>query len=82
MRVSAGAVYHSHHLLSHLSWSLDVAEFMVVIASVTWEDMAYLELVMVPVVVNRVILIRGSCNVSVAGGITTSLKSTAEVWSP
>jgi len=62
-----------HRLLSSLSWSPDVAEVMV--ATMNLEGVAHLEEVVVPMVVDRLLVIRDSGNVSTAKGITTSLKS-------
>ena len=39
---------------------------MVVVSIVILEDMAHLEVVVVPMVVNRLLVIRGSGNVSIA----------------
>ena len=60
------------YLLSSLSWSLDVAEIVVMDAAMILEEnVAHLEVGMVSLEVDRVCLIRGPSNVSIAGGITT-----------
>ena len=48
---------HLHHLLSSLLWSLDVAK--VVIVTVILEDVVHLEVVVVFIVVDRLLVIRG-----------------------
>ena len=75
MRVSTGADVHLHRLLSNPPWSQDVAEAVVVVATVILEDVVHLEEVVVPMVVNKLLLIRSPSNVNITGGITKSLRS-------
>jgi len=68
------------HLLSSLSWSLDVAEVVVVIVDVILEEnMAHLKEGVVPIVVDRLLVTRGPGNVSIARGIITSLRSIKKI---
>ena len=62
-----------HHLLSNLPWSLYVAQ--VVITTVILEEVAHLEAVVVFMVADRLLVIRGPSNVSIVGEITTCLRS-------
>ena len=48
---------------------------VVVFASVILEDVAHLKVVVAPLVANKVALIRSPHNLSIVGGITTSLRS-------
>ena len=65
-------MYHMHYLLSSLSWSRGVGEVVVMILE---GDMDHLEEVVVSIAVNIILLIRDPFNVSIAGEITTSLRS-------
>jgi len=70
-----------HHLLSSLPWSLDMTE-VIVAAVILEKDVAYLKMVMVPIVVDRQLVIRDLGNVSITGEIIISLKMLREIWSP
>ena len=64
---------HLYHLLSSLSYTLDVTE--VVIVAVILENVALLDLNAVLLVADRVLLTRGLGTVSIVHGVTTSLRS-------
>ena len=61
---------HLYCLLSSLTWSLNATEVaaaaVVVVATVILEDVTHLEEVVIPMVVDRLLVIRGSSNVSTA----------------
>jgi len=68
-----------HHLLRSLPWCPDVTEVVVMVAAVILEDVAQLEEGVVLIVVDRLLVIKGTCNVSIMGVITTSLRSVGRV---
>ena len=69
-------ICHIYHLLSSISWSTDVTWVLVMVAiMILVEDVAHLEVIVVPILVDRLLAIRSLGNVSIAGETIISLRS-------